>query len=311
MGGIGALGSAVADVAAALSNMLLLVDAAGADTSARETLSMGQATQSASDQGRDVAGRLGFLSSPTEVAIGIAVAYLGFDRFRYEKRIRNLAIEKARQHVSMKDTYLESIKDGIIDNDEKGIITLYYYGGGDKIRRLLRRPENKAVLKESDFFYGFCTGVMWFLTIGRLDRRIVQLLLAILCIWVIMVTVVLHGFDDVPLWMDQPWVGLIYYWVVGLAIALPGAFFLLSEFLLLRLNFKIKNWVKGLEVNLAKRAAVAQVGPAPPVPPQPAVPRPKPPQPEPTQSSEPPAGSPNQGAAAAPKRSKNKVKPEQ
>lgn len=225
--------------------------------------------------GADLAGRVSFLSSPTEVAIGIAVAYLGFDRFRYEKRIRAIAIQKARRLVSMDEAYVQALEDNDIDNDEKGIITLYYYGGRDDLRRHLRKEKITQKLKDSDFFNSFCARVMWFLTVGKVDRRAEQVLLAILCTWVVVVTIVLFSFDTAPTWMGWDWVGYIYYTVIALAIGIPGAVFILSEWMLRAIDKRIQRWVRGLEVNIAKRAGEAGIGPAPapsagPVPRQPA-----------------------------------------
>ncbi len=213
----------------------------------------------------EAASRLGVLSSPTEVAIGIAVAYLGFDRFRYERQIRYLALRKSREVMTVNETLRTAIQDGEINNDEKGILTLFYYGGDEEFRRFLQRKEIKDVLAENDFFNGRCAFVMKVFAHWRLDRRIEQVLLVLLCGWVVLSTIVLHGFEMPPAWMSHPYVGIAYYLTVSTAIALPGVAFFLSEWMMARIKKHVDSWVKSLKVSLKREAGTMTFGPnAPP-----------------------------------------------
>lgn len=99
----------------------------------------GQVTAAISGAG----GQISAITSPTEVAIGICVTYLGFDRFRYHGRVHTLIVSLAAT-LAAPESIIKSAPSSGFTRDERNFLAVLFYSS-DSMRALIM-PHKDEVL---------------------------------------------------------------------------------------------------------------------------------------------------------------------
>jgi len=200
---------------------------------------------------------LSALAGPAEVAIGIAVAYLGFDRFRYQKRVKDLAQNLATELARPRDVLKASLDDKKITNDEKGLLTLFWFTEDQTFRNQLK--EQIEVLKKNVFWNGICFWLLQALLSWRLDRRIVQVFLVLLCAAELAIS--WNGYNGGPVWplLGHRWFETAYFTFIATCYSVPAIGFGASEWMMSLIHGAASSWRDSVMVQLERTASEARL----------------------------------------------------
>lgn len=218
---------------------------------------------------------LGALSSAAEVSIGICVAYLGFDRFRYHTRVLALAEDLAKSMTDRATFEKKAREDENLDSDERGVLFFYRLAGHE----LGDLPgANGQATREHDFARGL-TGLLGKIALrGGFDRRCVQAALIILASYVFLAAIAglrlthpgLLGWTEWPMYyglqlakptaISAPSVRLEWMGLFGILFgyAAPGLSFIINDSILRGCKRSAISWKKSIT---GKAQAAAQAAP--------------------------------------------------
>lgn len=202
------------------------------------------------------ATQLSAIGGPNEVAIGICVAYLGFDRFRYHARARALISSVAKNIAAPKDLLDAARKDGLTQVERDILAALYHCGDEDTVALI---EPHKAEVFDGDFMKTAPGVLMAQVLKYKIDRRIVQGLIAILCLWELYRAFVLYTHPEQLGWMGRHWVGWVTFGVVALAFLVPSVAFAISEFMMNGLKSATKRWARDEKTRQERAAAGAGI----------------------------------------------------
>lgn len=191
------------------------------------------------------------MTSPLEVAIGVCVTYLGFDRFRYHQRAKKL-IDKFGKQVATPSAMLAAMKKDGLQTHERDFLACLYHCGGPELAELIE-PDKKEVF-DGEIMKTMHGALMSFVLKHTADRKAVQGLLVALCLVQLAVAWVLYTQDAPPEWMGAQWVGNTIFGLVLAAFLVPAVAFGLSERMLGELRKASDRWVRD-EVVKGKRNA--------------------------------------------------------
>jgi hypothetical protein len=197
------------------------------------------------------------LAGPAEVAIGLAAAYLGFDRFRYRSRVKQLAQALSKELSMPKDILKSSLLDGRITSDEKSLMTLFWFTENQSFRDELKSHVDK--LKKTTFWNGLCFFLMRVLLRWRLDRRAVQVFLFLLCCWELHLAWVLYAASRPSWFMNQSWFGGLYFTLIAVTYAVPAISFVASESMMKMINDAASGWRESMLEQMKRSAESAKI----------------------------------------------------
>jgi hypothetical protein len=202
------------------------------------------------------AERLTPICGPLEVAIGISVAYLGFDRFRYHQRARDI-LNKIAKAVAPPQVLLDKmLSDGLTQVERDFLAALFHCGDADTIK--LIEPHKPAVLDGEMMKSWLGLAMSWILK-KTIDRFAVQIILVILLAIELFIAWAVYVNASLPSWLNGTWVGDLIFVVILLAIVVPALAFCISEWMLSDLRSARDRWVreeKTRQERGAKEAAI-------------------------------------------------------
>lgn len=202
---------------------------------------------------------LSALSGPAEVAIGIAVAYLGFDRFRYKARAHDV-VAKLSDDVKPQDVLKAALSDGNLNGVEKGMLSIYYYTVDGEFKKLLDAHKSKIVA-DNYFWRTIERFLLDCIVKKKLDRRIVTIFLFALCAWELILSWILFGNGNIIAPKYKAAFEWSYYAFIVFAYAAPGACFLSAEWMMHCIRSAVSDWRSSIMADLAKKAQDAALGP--------------------------------------------------
>lgn len=203
---------------------------------------------------------LGALTGPIEVGIGIAVSYLGFNRFRYRDRVRKCAQELAVELAKPTDVLKASLEDGKITTDERGLLTLFWFTEDGTFRRALSNEKNH--IKNGNMFWNsLCFWLLQIFIDWKIDRKSTQFLLMALCGSELLLSwLLLLGATKIPFLTTHAF-GNLYFCVVTGTYLIPAISFALSEWMMLLISKSADSWRQSMMVQSERAASSATLSP--------------------------------------------------
>ena len=188
---------------------------------------------------------LGALNSLTEIALGINVAYLGFDRFRFMRRFRETWASFSVEHATAKDIMRSALGDNELTRDEKNILAVYLLADDEAAKdaeftAFLKK--NPAAFRGNEFEAsgtGMCISA---LLTHRTDRVAVITTTAWVMTWASASAFMQMGaawrYIDLP--SDR--ILLVAGLLIAFCCAVPVVVFLTSEFAFWRVRRLLGTW---------------------------------------------------------------------
>lgn len=189
---------------------------------------------------------IGGFTSPLEVAIGLAVAYLGFDRFRYRKRIRATG-ERLHADLALPEHVIEKIlQDEVVSPDEKGLLTLYLFTEDGEL--LDRLKELEPELKKNNWIWGTrCYWLMKVLVRWELDRKLVQMFLLLACAFELMIAWLIVSGRSVPGIETRAFLSTFMV-TTAVCYLVPFTGYALSEWMMGDIKKAAAKWQEGMRI---------------------------------------------------------------
>jgi hypothetical protein len=200
--------------------------------------------------------KLSAICAPVAVGIGIIVAYLTLDRFRYHTRILDL-IKSLNSVIKTPPDLLTNLEEGKpLNQIEKNILAIHCMCGNDAV---WERAKNH---KDDIFDGGLDTALhflLWILTKTRLDRWLSLLVCMYLCLWEIIVSYILFTSDDPPQWLGAGWSIVLSFGTTLVAYAIPLLAFSIGELTIGMVRASVKRWTGEENTRQQQAAAGANI----------------------------------------------------
>ncbi len=202
--------------------------------------------------------QLSAICAPVAVAIGIAVAYLTLDRFRYHKRIVDLA-NSLNKVIDTAPNLVRSIEENKqLTQIEKNFLALHYLCGTTDVAEIVQKHKSDIFNGGLDTFLRF---LLTLLTHWKVDRIAAGALCAFLCLWELYVSYVLFCYDPPPAWFGSNLVKYITFGAVFGAYIVPLLGFACGELVILLIKQSVRRWTEEENVRQTRQAQEATVPP--------------------------------------------------
>lgn len=202
--------------------------------------------------------QLSAVCAPVAVGIGIIVAYLVLDRFRYHKRI----IEQAEKLTSVLKTPTELLRNAdenmALTQIERNFLAIEYLCNNTDLLEDLERH------KKNIFNGGLDTTLHALLRVmvhWSIDRWLSIVVCAFLCVVEIIVSYVLFTMDTPPQWMGYAWVRDIAFLAVCISLTVPALSFVIGETIMGVMRSSVKRWIEEETTRQKRSAEVAAIPP--------------------------------------------------
>ncbi|MHB8286161.1 MAG: hypothetical protein ACYDD1_15995 [Caulobacteraceae bacterium] len=212
------------------------------------------------------------LGHVVDVGTAICLAYLGLDRFRYRRRINELA-DKLAEKVDGRTAVLRLMEDGKkLTIAHRFILALYASAGDAQIRASIKAKKHD--LKSAEFIGTFRSAAAWMLIGNQVDWFVVVILTTSLCTWQfyaagLEIFVLEAGHRSFPVFADivpTHRLALLAYVLAICSYALPAAAFAVNESLFSSLKNSINTWTDALAEEEQCKAESAKITGLTPIP---------------------------------------------
>jgi hypothetical protein len=208
--------------------------------------------------------RLSAVCAPIAVAIGIVVAYLTLDRFRYHKRLLAL-LDQLGSYVEPVEKLVLPAEGKSFTQVERNFLALHFYCGTSAVDAFIK--EGNGERKSLVFNGGLDSMLSFFVsstTQWRLDRRLSVMICGFLCMWELLISFILFRSDDPPHWLDASWAMWVPFFVVLLSYLAPVLGFAFGEYTVATASKAVKRWITEETTRQSRAAGMASLGQAPP-----------------------------------------------
>lgn len=210
------------------------------------------------------ATKLSAICAPVAVGIGIIVAYLTLDRFRYHNRILD-QIKSLDSVIKTPPDLLKNLDDGKpLNQIEKNILAIHFMCGSATVWEKVEKY--KKVIFDGGLD-SLLHALLWVLTKTRVDRWAAFVVCCYLCMWEVVVSYILFTSDDPPQWLNDGWSVALSFGTILVAYLIPLLGFGVGELTIHMVSSAVKRWTREENTRQQQAATHADI---PSLPQQPA-----------------------------------------